>query len=488
MRVGQVIGMRLTGLLCMLALGGSAVAETIDGALEAADPTLQSGETYDSYPVPMQAGQRVTIELTSQAFDTYLILLTPDGQQFENDDFEGSTQRSRMVYTAAQAGEHILIVTSYNVGESGTYRLTVEAEGEQEQAGGAGAPAGEGRRWGEQPEQAGVLPELMVLTPTTVRDETENIDALSVMVPEGWQQDFRVLWDYESTRQAAISGGVFDPQSGLAVRFYAADAYVQLGQMAQQLLQGQAHSGRYLGHRIAPVPRDPAELVRMIVFPQLPAGAQAEVVSTTPMPELAQAYTEQLQAQQVQGQGMAGRVRIRYQAEMGAVEEDVMVVYTVFDAAGNWMWSPEELYGLRAAEGSLDQARPMLLHIAGSLRFEERWHGYLTYVRQLFHNNVMGQIEAARRLSRLYAQHHEEISQMQRDSFDLWNETSSRAHERTVWALRGMSIYRAPNGQRVAISNSHNHVYVGPNGQYYHSSTPISNAGEQGLTALEQTN
>ena len=56
------------------------------GRLEDGDTTLETGEFYDSYEFEGAPGQHVSIELRSTAFDTYLILQDPAGEQTENDD------------------------------------------------------------------------------------------------------------------------------------------------------------------------------------------------------------------------------------------------------------------------------------------------------------------------------------------------------------------------------------------------------------------
>jgi hypothetical protein len=106
-----------------------ALAARVDhsGRLESGDATLESGELYDSYEFMGTPGQRVSIELRSTAFDTYLILQDPAGEQTENDDAaDGSdTGRSSIEAELAEAGTYRVLVTSYENGESGAYSLSI---------------------------------------------------------------------------------------------------------------------------------------------------------------------------------------------------------------------------------------------------------------------------------------------------------------------------------------------------------------------------
>ncbi|PAP75975.1 PPC domain-containing protein [Rubrivirga marina] len=111
-----------------LLLAGSAGAQTLHpGSLQAGDDRLDGGEWVDSYRVELRAGQPFEADLTSSDFDPYLILRAPSGAQEENDDYLGSTMHARIVTTAAETGTYTVAVTSYAAGETGAYRLEIEA-------------------------------------------------------------------------------------------------------------------------------------------------------------------------------------------------------------------------------------------------------------------------------------------------------------------------------------------------------------------------
>jgi hypothetical protein len=106
---------------------GLAARTQHDGALESGDDTLKSGEYFDQYEFEGSAGQHVVIDLRSAAFDTYLILRHPTGEQTENDDADGGGPgHSQLEVDLTQSGTHRVLVTSYEQGETGTYRLTID--------------------------------------------------------------------------------------------------------------------------------------------------------------------------------------------------------------------------------------------------------------------------------------------------------------------------------------------------------------------------
>lgn len=96
------------------------------GTLAAGDDTLSSGEYLDLYTFDGRPGQHVTLDVFSQDFDTYLILIPPRGQRRENDDVDDRPRRSVIEADLTEAGRYKVLVTSYRPRETGAYELRVD--------------------------------------------------------------------------------------------------------------------------------------------------------------------------------------------------------------------------------------------------------------------------------------------------------------------------------------------------------------------------
>ena len=99
------------------------------GTLASGDAQLQSGEYFDTYEFQGRAGQRAVFDLTSSAFDPYLMVIAPSGDKKENDDFNDSNSRSRLDLALEETGTYRIVVTSYQKGEGGAYELRIDAAG-----------------------------------------------------------------------------------------------------------------------------------------------------------------------------------------------------------------------------------------------------------------------------------------------------------------------------------------------------------------------
>jgi hypothetical protein len=130
-----------------IAWGGAAPAPTAGvvaprierGSLGAGDQTLKTGEFMDLYMFEGTPGQRLTLDVGSRAFDTYLILIRPTGESHENDDAKGRPGHSVIEIDLTEAGTYKAIVTSFKKGSTGDYVLSIglrpgeSADGTEEQ-------------------------------------------------------------------------------------------------------------------------------------------------------------------------------------------------------------------------------------------------------------------------------------------------------------------------------------------------------------------
>jgi hypothetical protein len=109
-----------------------AAGRAINASLASGDQQLNSGEFYDDFTINARAGQQITVDMVSSAFDSYLMVAGPDNFTQQNDDGPNGTN-AQLVFTAPTAGTYMVRATSFRAGESGAYSINL--------GGGAGAQA-----------------------------------------------------------------------------------------------------------------------------------------------------------------------------------------------------------------------------------------------------------------------------------------------------------------------------------------------------------
>ncbi|MFP4511190.1 MAG: hypothetical protein ACLFNQ_13795 [Spirochaetaceae bacterium] len=108
--------------------GGAMTSRTISpgtysGNLDASSGEFE-GDRADEYQVRVSANTSYEIDLTSSDFDTYLVVIHPDGSRY-NDDDGGSGFNSRLVTTPSSSGTMRVIARGFSSSPSGEYSLAV---------------------------------------------------------------------------------------------------------------------------------------------------------------------------------------------------------------------------------------------------------------------------------------------------------------------------------------------------------------------------
>ena len=120
--------------------GGERIAagQSRAGSLASSDPRLADSSYYDTYTYQGRQGERLTVSLTSSAFDTYLSIgQVVDGRYREvasNDDSNGGTN-SEVEVTLPAAGTYQIRANSFLKDQTGAYTLVLRPGG----GGGGGA-------------------------------------------------------------------------------------------------------------------------------------------------------------------------------------------------------------------------------------------------------------------------------------------------------------------------------------------------------------
>ena len=105
---------------------------TVQGRLTSSSPqvplTLANDiRPADTYTFTLSAGQRATVRMESNAFDTYLRVLRNGVQHARNDDYEGSREVSQLVLSSP--GEYTVLAGAFSsLTNTGPYVLSVTAE------------------------------------------------------------------------------------------------------------------------------------------------------------------------------------------------------------------------------------------------------------------------------------------------------------------------------------------------------------------------
>ena len=104
----------------------------INGRLDSNSETITDGDYFNTHTFEGKAGEQLTIDLVSEEFDTYLILVDSEGYEIAQDYDSGSDQNAKIVVTLPHSGTYQILVTSSQTGGKGNYALSVRQATEKE--------------------------------------------------------------------------------------------------------------------------------------------------------------------------------------------------------------------------------------------------------------------------------------------------------------------------------------------------------------------
>lgn len=106
------------------------INKVYEDSLAIGNETLEDKSYYREYIVSIPKDYDVNVKMVTDAFDSYIIVIPPDGsQQRENDDCdsEDPTAGSCLNFVTHVDGRWRFLANSYDVGETGDFKLTIDA-------------------------------------------------------------------------------------------------------------------------------------------------------------------------------------------------------------------------------------------------------------------------------------------------------------------------------------------------------------------------
>jgi hypothetical protein len=107
-------------------ISGENVILNQSGSLSSDDNQRDDGQRMDVYGIELDRNQLIQIDVSSNDFDTVVLLANPNGDVIAtNDDFSQDSLNSRLSYSASSSGRYLIGVSSFASSDRGLYQLRV---------------------------------------------------------------------------------------------------------------------------------------------------------------------------------------------------------------------------------------------------------------------------------------------------------------------------------------------------------------------------
>ncbi len=99
--------------------------ERLEGRLDPRDEQLPKGEYVDTFEQSISSAEPFSVRLKSYGFDGYLVVTSPSGTTWRNDDWEGDISVSMVTGLQPEKGKWKIQVTTLEIEEVGAYDLEI---------------------------------------------------------------------------------------------------------------------------------------------------------------------------------------------------------------------------------------------------------------------------------------------------------------------------------------------------------------------------
>jgi len=224
------------------------------------------------------------------------------------------------------------------------------------------------------------------------------LEIFHMLLPHGWrfeggltwkinQRDVTTLSRVDLVNPADLSFRVLSPDERVVIQAYPEVHFADLRGSPAYNMGMFAPGSDYGGFVVAEV-MDPASYITQFVIPRQRGGLQdARIVESKEIPSLAQRYDREAAittaALQAAGAGgishRAAMIMVEHQIGGRVFHEAFVVVLGYLQTPGITMWSSRLNLSMRAPREEVEQWRPVIATILGSIEFNMRWVG--EYIR-----------------------------------------------------------------------------------------------------------
>lgn len=321
-------------------------------------------------------------------------------------------------------------------------------------------------------------------TPQAISDPAAgNVQAMTFLLPDGWQADGNVLWTHEWARLAQLQTRISDPSTGLTIEWLPLQDFIWFQPPAGLDFP---IGGNYQGKAFVPPVSDPAQFVRDFWMPGQLAHLQgATLMNVSEVPSVAQEFKQSYGGP---ADAFAYRLRYEFQQNGQVWEEDVFLALLYAGSPELVSWYVNFAYSVRAPKGEIDRNHGIISSVIASRTTTPEWEGTYRLVRQLFTQGLQQQIADTAALGRTIAENRAASQALQQQVTDERNASQDRIADLRRESLGGVETYVDPVSQElVQLPLGWNEYWVNPQGEYLTSDTPgfdpntVDNRGWQRL-------
>lgn len=337
---------------------------------------------------------------------------------------------------------------------------------------------------GSNPAQAGSAPAtaqhgIKLKMVTHVDTQGTGLPVFRMLLPAGWQQQGGCRWLLDNPGMpATVAYQAWNPAGAEAF-----EILPNINLIWNTNPWGRPPTGsRHFGAEVRE-PMDVRSALRTMVLPRFRGQfSRLQILKEEPFPELPQLAKSE--APLTGGSAEGGKLRIQYELQGHAFEEEIYGVVevfrapmtTLFGASEILVWFVDYLFSFRAGVGKLDATAELFKVMISSFQLNPQWYAALKSVAQFLAQRQIQQIHHIGQIGQIYAQTGAEMRQQNLNDWYSRQATYDRLSTDWSRAMRGVDGFFDPHREEVVeLPSGYGHAWANNLGEYILTEDPNFN-------------
>ena len=301
--------------------------------------------------------------------------------------------------------------------------------------------------------------------------------ALTLLIPDGWKMDGRVIWTtsnagFPATGQLQVT----DPTGDLKFEYFPLLSffYTQNAWSLQLTPPGTY----YGGHLVVTSILETTATIKKYILPYFRKGIQnLEILED----KVLQQEKRESIGTNIFSRNESNLLHIAYTENGKQYEEQIYAMRSIIEGTGmNFNdWYIMNCYGFRAPKGKLQENMKLFQTMLNSIQIDKNWYNKYVQVSKMLMDQGYKNIAAAGQISRIISQTSDEISKTMSDSYWSAQKSNDKVYENYSDYQRGIDTYTDPGtDDTYKLPSGYGNAWKNVKGEYIVSDDPNFNPND----------
>ncbi|MDB5284727.1 MAG: hypothetical protein JWO06_3802 [Bacteroidota bacterium] len=313
--------------------------------------------------------------------------------------------------------------------------------------------------------------------PAKVNDPSSTGQALTMLIPDGWNMQGKVIWTLDNSAYPATGQiQATDPSGQMEFEYFPLGCF--FATRNQMTLISFPYGSKYMGCLVVSEVPSAAGAIKKYLLPLFRKNVtNLKVIEEKVLsPE-----KRQVIATNIYSRSETVLLRVEYTENGKAYEENIYGIRSVTDSPGTDFnnWTLSNCYGFKAPKGKLADNMKLFHTMLGSIQIDKKWYANYMAVSQVLTQQGYAAIKAAGERSRIIAKASDETNQMISDSYWKTQKANDQVFENYSDYQRGVDTYVDPSSnESYKLPTGYGNAWKNALGEYIVSDEPGFDPGK----------